>query len=520
MIDQSYMRQALDVCLALEPHARRAPRPYQLEAIAWAIRGSCLLALDMGLGKTYCALAAWKAIAPKKVALVVPFSTKSVWLEELHTLFGAVEILELLGSKNLRAQKLSLNVPSKKVSFSEMNEQDSSVYLLSHEVVAAYGPVIQARASKGVLFTRARVDKALMASGFLDAPDMVIVDESHLFGNHKSSRTRGLYGLVSKAHRVILLSGTPVMGGIERLFPQLQVIAPRDRWGTYWDFVIRYAGGEENQWGGVSPTKATNISELKERTSKLILSRTKEEVSSSLPKHILQRYVVFLSEKLYREVSSEVEEFSKLLQDRKDIKGDKFLQGEVTRIMGKLAEYKIPDVYTFLSQSLPDKRVLVWCWHRKVAKAIQDLFQTTRTCYRVDGSLSETETNSAIANWADSENGVLVATIAKLGTGFDKLAKYCQNQLVVELPWLPEILEQALARLVRLSQKEKVVHTWLFQLQVPFEKSLCDRILNRANETDFLMGTRIESRLESLFGRAKFSEALLEDLFRNDNGEA
>jgi hypothetical protein len=311
---------------------------------------------------------------------------------------------------------------------------------------------------------------------------------------------------------VVLLSGTPLAGGVHRLYPQLQLTVP-NRWGKYWDFVIRYAGGEEGDFGGITPTRATNIDELKSRTENIVLSLKKEKVALDLPKHIRQRVPVFLTRHAYNKCQDEVDGFFKVLRERGGNATDKFLQGEVTRIMGKLAEYKLTTLSNLLKSTLSEERVLVWCWHRKVAQRVVDKVFSERMVFKVDGSLSEGESNWLVQRWGHTSNGVLVATIAKLGTGYDVLAKYSREQIVLEIPWLPEILEQSLARLVRLSQPEAVVTTRLLQLQIPFEKSLCERILSRSLETDSMLDqSSLVGQAGELFGETSYSPDVLEKI--------
>lgn len=523
MVNSSYFGRALDVCLELEGVSGRRPRPYQVEAIAWAIRGSCLLALDMGLGKTYCALAAARALKPRHLAIVTPTSVKSVWLDELRFLFGRVEVLDLRGLYKLHAEVLT-DGPKKK--YDPLNTSlTPDVYLLGHDVVAGWGRVLgQKSQHRGLVALRTKGQERLeRATQFvqdvgLEAPDMVIVDESHIFGGPKSERTSGLLSLCSHAERVILLSGTPLAGGIERLYTQLLLTSRGSQaqaWGNYYSFLTRYCGAQENAYGGLTPTGATNTAELKERTKDLVLTKTRHEVSSTLPKDLRQRVSVFLDEREYRKVNADLEGLMKKLSSRGGEKLDKFLEGEVARVISSLAKFKVPVASELIAQvarSLPPSKVLVWVWFRATGALLSETLGKDKdlSVHRVDGSMTEQFVQSAVDQWeATPRPAVLIATIAKLGTGYDRLARCCHDQVVVEIPWLPETLEQALSRLIRLNQTAPQVTTRLVTLQVPFEISLCDRVLSRSLETDSVLGTKGSPALAGLLrGQGDANRAL------------
>lgn len=59
-----------------------------------------------------------------------------------------------------------------------------------------------------------------------------IVDESHMLKNKKSKRTQSIMPLLTKAERVVMLSGTPAFSKPAELFPQLNALGSKNGW---WD---------------------------------------------------------------------------------------------------------------------------------------------------------------------------------------------------------------------------------------------------------------------------------------------
>jgi hypothetical protein len=88
--------------------------------------------------------------------------------------------------------------------------------------------------------------------------------------------------------------------------------------------------------------------------------------------------------------------------------------------------------------------------------------------------------------------------MAKLGEGEDRLVAAAW-QIFLEIDWLPQTVMQAERRLLRLSQT-RPVNTRFFQLDIPFEKSLMDRVLERSEDSDKLLGDTTFAELGKLFG--------------------
>lgn len=170
------------------------------------------LFLDMGLGKTVTTLTAVKdlkynrfevrkvlVIAPKKVAEGTWTKEKDKWD---HT--KMLRVSQVLGSQTKRIR--ALNTPA-------------DLYIINRENVVWL------------------VDYYKNAWPF----DMVVVDESSSFKNHKAKRFKALASVSGLINRIVELTGTPSPNGLEDLWAQVFLLDGGERLGKrYTHFRERY----------------------------------------------------------------------------------------------------------------------------------------------------------------------------------------------------------------------------------------------------------------------------------------
>ena len=189
------------------------PHDYQKYCIERLINEPYLgLFLDMGLGKTVTTLTAIKelkyyrfsvrkalVIAPKKVAEATWSNEAKKW-EHLKGL----RVSTVLGTKNKRIAALAAS---------------ADIYIINRENVE------------------------WLADYYLnDWPfDMVVVDESSGFKDHKTKRWKALKRMRPKIRRIVLLTGTPAPNNLIDLWAQIYLLDEGARLGrTLGSFRERY----------------------------------------------------------------------------------------------------------------------------------------------------------------------------------------------------------------------------------------------------------------------------------------
>uniref|UniRef100_A0A667X3I0 Zinc finger, RAN-binding domain containing 3 n=1 Tax=Myripristis murdjan TaxID=586833 RepID=A0A667X3I0_9TELE len=244
----------------LPPKLLQRLMPFQKEGVQFALsrNGRCMIADEMGLGKTVQAIAVAYAFRKEwPLLVVVPSSLKYPWIEELEKWIPELQP----GDINLVESKSHTSGIS-----------SSKVTVLGY----------------GLLTTDARtLVEALSRQRF----QMVVVDESHYLKSRNAARTKILVPLIQSARRAILLTGTPALGRPEELFMQIDALYPR-RFGSWTEYAKTYCNahfryfGARRQW---DCRGASNLEELHQRLSQIMIRRLKAEVLTQLPPKIRQR---------------------------------------------------------------------------------------------------------------------------------------------------------------------------------------------------------------------------------------
>jgi len=184
-------------------HHRSDLHAYQGKAIDYVIdKGRCMLALDMGLGKSISTLTAVAdlidACLVGRVLVIAPLRVaNSVWSQEAqkweHTLHLKVSVVT--GSAKARTAALFTT---------------ADIHVINRENLVW-------------LVSQYPLDKWPF--------DMVVVDESSSFKNHSAKRFRALRKMLPAIDRMVLLTGTPSPNGLQDLWAQMYLIDYGQRLG-------------------------------------------------------------------------------------------------------------------------------------------------------------------------------------------------------------------------------------------------------------------------------------------------
>lgn len=477
--------------------------PHQIEGVERCLRSNTLLGFEMGTGKTPTALVAVSHL--QHVALVVPATAREVWLRELGRFTSRDRIVELRGVKALTANLLRVDDQGVVVHEEPAHEDDlrREWLLMTHESARSWATFMIPPGALSI----SPADPSRLPCLPPNRVDALVVDEAHRFGDRRNVGAQAIMTASNAADRVFLLSGTPSKGGVHRMWSLLKCLDSQE-WGSYWDYIKRYCAAEEGKYG-LEPTGLSNQDELAERLDPWVLAYTRDQVGAYLPKNDRQRVLVPLSAPKMRELGPIIEAADKVLKQRGERKGpDAWTSPEIVELRLALAKLKIDETVQLAAEiQAQGHKVVVWCWHRQVAAMMRTALSVARLQHylSITGELTdESYVDRAVRHWSDTDRPViLIATMGKLGEARD-LTAACW-QIFLELDWLPETITQAESRLVRLSQT-RPVSTRLMALDIPFERSLSDRLLGRAEETDALFGSETAAAVSELFGAKRMTD--------------
>ncbi len=217
--------------------------PYQKAGVAYAGSvGRCLIADQMGLGKTVEAIASLEYRDAFPAIIVCPASLKENWKREINKWLPHRSVNILSGKGNIA------NV---------------DVNIVNYDIIGRFvEPIMHLK------------------------PMGLVLDESHYVKTSKTKRTEAVRDIAKKVPQsgtVLLLSGTPVTNRPEELVSQLEILGMLSRFGGKWAFLKRYTNAYHNGFGW--DTKgASNLNELNMKLRQnCYIRRTKDEVLKELP---------------------------------------------------------------------------------------------------------------------------------------------------------------------------------------------------------------------------------------------
>ncbi|XP_076877681.1 DNA annealing helicase and endonuclease ZRANB3 isoform X2 [Brachyhypopomus gauderio] len=315
----------------------------------------------------------------------------------------------------------------------------------------------------GLLTTDARpLVEALNARQF----GVVIVDESHYLKSRNAARTKILVPVIQMTKRAILLTGTPALGRPEELFMQVDALYPR-RFGSWSDYAKTYCNahykffGRRRQW---DCRGASNLDELHQRLSQIMIRRLKAEVLTQLPDKIRQKIPFDLPKPAAQEASASLEKWESLMR-RQSSSGEWESENPFTEVMGLITQMykqtavaKAGAVKDYIKMMLETEQLkfLVFAHHLNMLQACTEAVIEAKAGYiRIDGSVASAERIQLVHRFQnDPDTRVAILSIQAAGQGLTLTA--ASHVVFAELYWNPGHVKQAEDRAHRIGQTSSV----------------------------------------------------------------
>jgi hypothetical protein len=139
------------------------------------------------------------------------------------------------------------------------------------------------------------------------------------------------------------------------------------------------------------------------------------------------------------------------------------------------------------------------------------------------GSVTPAKAQKNLDRWRGNKPMVLVATMAKGGTGLslhDKTGNHPTTQINVNLPWTATQVEQVSLRSARYGLKGTAQMQWLFADNIPFDRQLAQRVGSRMADMGAIVHGELPTTAASIqnwnFEDDSFSEANADQADRQD----
>jgi len=406
-----------EVIIDYTKYEHRPPLSHQKEAIEKLVGSRrFILADDMGLGKTTSTIIAALETGAKKILIVCPASLKINWEREIA------------------------------------NYSDRSVFIAEGKKFSTEADfvIVNYDILKNFHDTKDNENSLLKQSNF----ELVILDEAHMISNAQAQRTKIINNFVKQMKRVWLLTGTPMTSRPMNYYNLLSIIESpvAQNWMAY---AIRYCQGYQFKAGNRkvwNVTGASNLEELRDRTSKQILRRLKEEVLD-LPDKIITPVYLRTSSKEYKDLMGEYYEW---LENKKEESSSLTIQfSKLMKVRKVIANEKVRQTIEFAENIIEQgKKVIIFTNFTDTLQMIYNHFG--KQAVYLDGSCNKVQRQYAVDQFQDNEKvKVFVGNLKAAGVGLTLTA--AEVVIMNDLSFVPAEHAQAEDRAYRYGQKNNVL---------------------------------------------------------------
>jgi SWI/SNF-related matrix-associated actin-dependent regulator 1 of chromatin subfamily A len=441
----------VEVKIDYSKYDHRPPLNHQKVAIEKLVGSKrFILADDMGLGKTTSAIIAALETDIKKILIICPASLKINWEREIR------------------------------------NYTDRSVYIsegknfsTEHDFVIVNYDIL-----KNFYDLKDKENSQITKANF----DLIILDEAHYVSNPQAARTKLINSFVKDTEYLWLLTGTPMTSRPINYYNLLNLIESpvAQNWMAY---VIRYCQGYQFKAGNRkvwNVNGASNLEELRDRTSRQVLRRLKTDVLD-LPEKIITPIYLRLKSKKYEELMGEYYEwFNKHPNESKSLTVQ---FNKLMKVRQVIAEEKIDNTIEVVENILElGKKVIIFTNFTDTLHKIHSHFGK-KSVY-LDGTCSKVHRQHAVDQFQENDKiKVFVGNLQAAGVGITLTA----GEAVVfnDLSFVPAHHQQAEDRAYRYGQKNCVsVYYPLFENTI--EGVIYDMLINKKNIIDTVMGDNLD----------------------------
>jgi SWI/SNF-related matrix-associated actin-dependent regulator 1 of chromatin subfamily A len=444
------------VSIDYSKYSHRPPLDHQKTAIE-KLAGSkrFILADDMGLGKTTSTIIAALETGSKKILIVCPASLKINWQREIAN-YSDRPVFIAEGKK--------------------FSTEDDFV-IVNYDILKNFHDTDPKKKEESIL----------LQSNF----DLVILDEAHMISNVQAQRTKIINHFAKKINRVWLLTGTPMTSRPMNYYNLLNLIESpvAQNWKAY---AIRYcqgyqfSAGKRKVW---NVSGASNLEELRDRTSKQILRRLKEEVLD-LPDKIITPVYLKLKSKEYENLMGEYYDWYDKNPDESTSLTVQF--SKLMKVRKVIANEKVKQTIEFAENILEQgKKVIIFTNFTDTLQTIYQHFG--KQAVYLDGSCSNAVRQQAVDQFQNNEKiNVFVGNLKAAGVGLTLTS--AEVVIMNDLSFVPAEHSQAEDRAYRYGQKSNVlVYYPIFENTI--EGAIYDILNKKKQIIRTVMGDQIQENI-------------------------
>ena len=432
-------------------YSHRPPLQHQIEAIE-KLAGSkrFILADDMGLGKTTSTIIAALETGAKRIFIICPASLKINWEREIKNYSNRPVYIAEGKNFSIEHDFVIVNYDILKNFYDIKDKENSIIYQFN--------------------------------------PDLIIIDEAHYVQNGQAQRSKLVNNFSKRADKLWLLTGTPMTSRPMNYYNLLSLVESpvAQNWMAY---AIRYCQGYQFKAGNRkvwNVSGASNLEELRDRTSRQVLRRLKENVLD-LPDKIITPVYLRLKSKMYEGLMGD---YFNWYDNKKEESNSLTVQfSKLMKVRQVISEEKINNTIE-LAQNIidQDKKVIIFTNFTDTLNKIKDHFG--KQSVYLDGSCSKPQRQYAVDQFQENDKiKVFVGNLKAAGVGITLTA--AEAVIMNDLSFVPSDHSQAEDRSYRYGQKSNVsVYYPIFENTI--EGIIYDILKSKKNVFETVMGDNLD----------------------------
>jgi len=458
---------------------------HQEEGVKFLLsRNGCILADDMGLGKSITSIVAALESGANNILVVCPSSVKINWEREINTFCSETVIID--GKKWNKAKFTIINFDILK-NFHTLVDRNTN--------------------TDGMVINRELVNSKY---------DLCVIDEAHYLKNNDSIRGKIMVELSVKYNipKIWLLTGTPVANRPMDFFNLLKIIKSpiAENWKHY---AVRYCDGKKffrtlknGQKRQIWLTDgASNLEELSVKTKNIILRRLKSDVLD-MPDKVITPIYNKLDTKGWVKYNILWEEYleKRLLEGKKNSNIQKDLV-ELILLRQFIAMEAIPNTIEIVENAIEmGRKVIIFTSFTEELETLATHFGKLAVSH--NGPMTTKQKQKSVDSFQQNDKvKVFIGNIKSAGVGIT----LTEATVVIfnSFDWVPGSNEQAEDRSYRIGQKNDV--TVYYQL---FIDSISIRMWEMLNHKKDIINTILG---ENKLTEQEITEMIIDKLINNEN---
>ena len=423
-------------------------RSYQRQGINWlSTVGRCILADDMGIGKSKQSIEASKLLEAKNILIVCPKTAAvTVWQDEIEKWTGSKGTV-LKGTSSKKLEKLD-------------------------------------RASDGWYITT--YGSLKMIKDTSNRFDILIFDEAHKLKNKDAYRSKYAYGLQRRANHVFMLTGTPIINTPDEIWSLLHILYPtifNDFKRFLQEFCIVYFDGHKDKVCGVQDEE-----KYRYLIEPVVLRRLRDDCLDLPP---IQYQTIKL------DMTSAYAQFYKEITNRNinyldpNLKHfEKIKNITPLRLAALLPEHFGVDLESPKLEAAKeliedtDNRIVVFSNFKEPLFKLSSMI--TRPNRVFTGELTTKQRNQVKVELNEGDLEVVLATMQSGGESVSFTG--ASIVITIDKDWTPSTNEQAIARVYRDGQKTKV-HVFHVKLSKTIDDDIDNTLLRKGRTINSLINS-------------------------------